>query len=64
MVDRQPIYRVSVPDGHIEEVTNLSAFRAGDTADYFFVGITPDNLPMVRARTSTGNLYSLDLEKR
>jgi Tol biopolymer transport system component/DNA-binding winged helix-turn-helix (wHTH) protein len=64
MADTQPIYRVSVPDGHIEEVANLSAFRAGDTADYFFVGITPDNLPMVRARTSTGNLYSLDLEKQ
>jgi Tol biopolymer transport system component/DNA-binding winged helix-turn-helix (wHTH) protein len=64
MADTQPIYRVSVPDGHLEEVANLSAFRAGDTADYFFVGITPDNLPLVRARTSTGNLYSLDLDKR
>jgi Tol biopolymer transport system component len=64
MVDAQPIYRVSVPDGHLDEVANLSAFRAEDTADYFFVGITPDNLPLVRARTSTGNLYSLDLDKR
>ena len=64
MVDTQPIYRVSVPDGHLDEVANLSAFRAGDTADYFFVGITPDNLPLVRARTSTGNLYSLDMDKR
>jgi Tol biopolymer transport system component len=64
MADTQPIYRVSVPDGHLEEVANLSAFRAGDTADYFFVGITPDNLPLVRARTSTGNLYSLDLDRR
>lgn len=64
MADRQPIYRVSVPDGHLDEVANLSAFQAGDTADYFFVGITPTNLPMVRARTATGNLYSLDLDKR
>jgi Tol biopolymer transport system component len=64
MADTQPIYRVSVPDGRLEEVANLSAFRAGDTADYFFVGITPDNLPLVRARTSTGNLYSVDLDKR
>lgn len=64
MAETQPIYRVSVPDGRLEEVANLSAFRAGDTADYFFVGITPDNLPLVRARTSTGNLYSLDLDKR
>lgn len=64
MADTQPIYRVSVPGGHLEEVASLSAFRAGDTADYFFVGVTPDNLPLVRARTSTGNLYSLDLDKR
>jgi Tol biopolymer transport system component len=64
MADTQPIYRVSVPDGHLEQIADLSAFRAGDTADYFFVGITPDNLPLVRARTSTGNLYSLDFDKR
>lgn len=62
MAESQPIYRVSVPDGHLDEVANLSSFRAGDTADYFFVGITPDNLPLVRARTSTGNFYSLNLD--
>ncbi len=64
MADTQPIDRISVPDGHLDKVADLSAFRAGDTADYFFVGITPDNLPLVRARTSTGNLYSLDFDKR
>ncbi len=64
MADTQPIYHVSVPEGRLEQVASLSAFRAGNTADYFFVGITPDNLPLVRARTSTGNLYSLDFDKR
>jgi Tol biopolymer transport system component/DNA-binding winged helix-turn-helix (wHTH) protein len=64
MADTQPIYRVSVPDGHLEEAASLSGFRAEDTADYFFVGITPDNVPLVRARTSTGNLYSLDLDNK
>ena len=64
MADTQPIYRVALHGGHLEQIADLSAFRAGDTADYFFVGITPDNLPLVRARTSTGNLYSLDLDKR
>lgn len=63
MAETQPIYRVSVPDGRLEEIANLSSFRAGDTADYFFVGITPQNVPLVRARTSTGNLYSLDLSR-
>ncbi len=64
MADTQPIYRVSVPDGHLEQAASLSGFRAEDTADYFFVGITPDNVPLVRARTSTGNLYSLDLDNK
>ena len=63
MAETQPIYRVSVPDGRLDEIANLSSFRAGDTADYFFVGVTPQNVPLVRARTSTGNLYSLDLSK-
>lgn len=53
-----------MPDGHLERIADLSAFRAGNTADYFFVGITPDNLPLVRAPTSTGNLYNLDFDKR
>jgi Tol biopolymer transport system component/DNA-binding winged helix-turn-helix (wHTH) protein len=64
MADTQPIYRVNISDGHLEEVASLSGFRAADTADYFFVGITPDNIPLVRARTSTGNLYSLDLDNK
>ena len=64
MADTQPIYRVSVPDGRLQEAASLSGFRAEDTADYFFVGITPDNVPLVRARTSTGNLYSLDLDNK
>jgi Tol biopolymer transport system component/DNA-binding winged helix-turn-helix (wHTH) protein len=64
MAETQPIYRVSVPDGRLEQIADLSAFRAGDTEDYFFVGITPENQPLVRARTATGNMYSLDLDNQ
>ena len=64
LAETQPIYRVSIPEGHLEMIANLAAFRAGDTADYFFSGVTPDNVPLVRARTSTGNLYSLDLSAK
>jgi Tol biopolymer transport system component/DNA-binding winged helix-turn-helix (wHTH) protein len=62
MAQTQPIYRVSVPDGHLDPIASLANFRTNDTADYFFSGITPDNTPLVRSRSSTGNLYSLDLD--
>jgi hypothetical protein len=35
-----------------------------EAADYFFCGVTPDNVPLVRARSTTGNLYSLNLDGR
>jgi Tol biopolymer transport system component/DNA-binding winged helix-turn-helix (wHTH) protein len=63
MADTQPIYRVEIPSGRLQRVADLASFRAGEAADYFFCGVTPDNVPLVRARSSTGNLYSLDLGK-
>ncbi len=62
MAETQPIYRVSIPDGHLDPITSLASFRSGDAADYFFTGITPDNTPLVRSRSATGNLFSLDLD--
>lgn len=62
LAEMQPIYRVSIPEGRLEQIANLANFAAGDTADYFFCGITPDNVPIVRSRTATGNLYSVDLD--
>jgi Tol biopolymer transport system component len=64
MADTQPIYRVDIPSGHLQQVADLASFRAGEAADYFFCGITPDNVPLVRARYSTGNLYSLNLDEK
>jgi hypothetical protein len=64
MADTQPIYRVSIPDGKLEPTADLGSFHTGDTVDYFFTGITPDNTPLVRSRSSTGNLYSLDLDSK
>jgi DNA-binding winged helix-turn-helix (wHTH) protein/Tol biopolymer transport system component len=64
MAETQPIYRVSIPDGHLDSIATLADFRSGDTADYFFSGITPDNTPLVRSRSSTGNLFSLDLDAK
>jgi len=64
MSPTQPIYRVDVPTGQLQQVTDLASFRSGQTADYFFCGITPDNVPLVRARSFTGNLYSIDLDSK
>lgn len=61
MVPSQPIYRIEVPTGKRQQVADLSNFRSGEVADYFFGGVTPEGIPLVRARSSTGNLYSLDL---
>jgi len=62
--EMQPIYRVSIPDGHLEQVASLASFSGGNTADYFFCGLTPKDEPIVRSRTSTGDIYSLDLNGR
>ncbi|ADV83529.1 winged helix-turn-helix domain-containing protein [Terriglobus saanensis] len=60
MDSRQPIVRVAVQDGRVEELATLSNFHAGSIMDFFFCGLTPDNLAVVRAQRATGNLYSLD----
>ncbi len=63
MLDSQPIERVGVPGGEVTPVANLASFRRGETADYFFVGLTPSNSPLVRARLTTANLYSINLDR-
>jgi Tol biopolymer transport system component/DNA-binding winged helix-turn-helix (wHTH) protein len=62
--DKQPILKVSVLDGTVHTVADLSSFRGGETADYFFGGLTPGNAPLVLPRVGTGNLYTLDLDRR
>ncbi len=62
LAEMQPIYRVSIPDGRLQQVANLSNFANAPT-DYFFSGLTVADAPIVRARTATGDLYSLDLEE-
>lgn len=64
MAEGQPIYRVSIPDGHMEHVTNLVGLEATHPADYYFSGLSPEDIPLVRVRFSAGDLYSLDLEAR
>jgi Tol biopolymer transport system component/DNA-binding winged helix-turn-helix (wHTH) protein len=57
----QPIDRVSIPDGHVDEVVRLADTHDNDAVDYVFGGLTRDNRPLIRERVFTGNFYSLDL---
>jgi len=58
----QPIDRVSIPDGHVDEVVRLADSREHDAVDYVFGGLSQDNRPLIRARIFTGNFYSVDLK--
>jgi len=57
----QPIDRIFIPEGHVQQVARLADSRENDAVDYVFGGLTPDNRPLIRARIFTGNFYSLDL---
>ncbi|HEX4155407.1 MAG TPA: winged helix-turn-helix domain-containing protein [Acidobacteriaceae bacterium] len=57
----QPIDRVGIPDGHVDEVVRLADSRENDAVDFVFGGLTEQNEPLIRARVFTGNFYSMNL---
>ena len=59
--EREPMLRVSVPQGQVHLVADLSNFHDREYGNYFFGGLTARGEPLVRPRIGTGNLYSLDL---
>jgi Tol biopolymer transport system component len=59
----KPIYRIAVPSGQPERVTTIDSLRPVSATDYRLVGLAPGDLPMVSARTSTVNMYSVDLNE-
>ncbi|HVJ09352.1 MAG TPA: hypothetical protein VM554_13310 [Acidisarcina sp.] len=58
----QPLYRVNIRDGRLEQITTLKAFRSVSPGDYFFCGIAPDSVPLVRVHIRSGDLYTTDLD--
>ena len=58
-----PIYRVTVPDGHLEQISTINNLRPVAATDYRLIGLAPGDLPMVSAHTSTVNLYSVNLNE-
>jgi Tol biopolymer transport system component/DNA-binding winged helix-turn-helix (wHTH) protein len=61
----QPIVRIAIPGGpggyQVQELIKLAGSSEGDAVDYMFVGLTQDDTPLIRARTFTGNIYSMQL---
>jgi Tol biopolymer transport system component len=58
-----PIYRVSVPDGRLMQISTINNLRPVAATDYRLIGLAPGDLPMVSAHTSTVNIYSVDLNE-
>ena len=60
----QPLYRVNIETGRIRAIADLQDLRAADAVDYQFAGLTPNNIPLVDARTSTANIYTMPIPSR
>jgi Tol biopolymer transport system component/DNA-binding winged helix-turn-helix (wHTH) protein len=60
----KPIYRIDVPNGEPRAVATITNLRPIAATDYRLIGLAPGDLPVVSARTSTVNLYSLDLDEK
>lgn len=59
----QPLYRVDIATDKITRIADMRDLRAADAVDYRFAGLTPDNVPLVDARTSAANIYTMKLPK-
>lgn len=57
----QPVYRVSLPDGHVTELAQLGKGTEMNAVDYVLSGLGADGRPLIRKRMYTGDLYSVDL---
>ena len=59
----KPVYRIAVPSGQPEQVATIGNLQPIAATDYRLIGLAPGDLPMVSARTSNVNLYSVDLNE-
>ena len=48
----------------MERIAGLGNLQSIDIADFRFVGLAPGDLPLIRARMSTANIYSANLDER
>ncbi len=60
----QPVYRVSVPGGQLEQVAGLESVQTPDALDFRVAGLTPQDVPLVNACISSANFYSMNLDEK
>lgn len=60
----QPVYRISVPGGQLEQVAGLESVQPPDALDFRFAGLTAHDVPLVNARISSANIYSMNLGEK
>jgi hypothetical protein len=58
MEEGQPIYCVRISDHHLERVVDFHDLQPAEALDY--LGLTPNNEPIVTVHVWTSNLYALD----
>ena len=63
LADQKPVCRVSVPDGQVAKIADLSNFHAGTMTLANFSGLSLEDAPLMHAEISSGNLYSLNLDQ-
>lgn len=60
----QPIYKLTIANGHLERIAGMRDARSADVVDYRFAGLAPGGIPLVNARMSTANIYSATIRPR
>jgi len=58
----QPIDRVAVPEGKVQQLIRLNDSPQGGAESYVFAGLTGDNQPLIVEQTLTGNMYAMQLK--
>ena len=60
----KPVYRVTVPDGKLQQVATITNLLPVAATDFRLIGLAPGDLPVVTARTPAVDFYQLDLNEK
>lgn len=58
----QPVDRISVPGGTVQQLIRLNDASRGDVQSYIFGGLRQDSEPLIVEQSFTGDMYTLDLK--
>lgn len=58
----QPIFRVSIRDHKVEQITSLRQILRADLMSYTMNGLTPDNSPLVSLLHTNSDVHALELD--